>query len=71
LAGNVVNAVAIDNQGNKWFGTDQGVSKLDGTNWITYNTFNSGLTGNYIFDIAVDALGNKWFATGEVVELKD
>ena len=32
-------------EGNKWFGTDGGVSKFDGANWTTYTTSN-GLVNN-------------------------
>ena len=60
---NRVNAIAIDAEGNKWFGTSQGVSKFDGTNWTTYNTSNSGLAFNYISAVAVDQAGNVWFGT--------
>ena len=28
LAGNQINSIAIDSHGNKWFGTDNGVSEL-------------------------------------------
>jgi len=43
LADNVVYAIAIDTEGNKWFGTPGGASRLaaDGT-WITYVTIVSG-----------------------------
>jgi len=55
LADNYVSAIAIDGQGNKWFGTwCNGVSKFDGMNWTTYNTTN-GLCKNYILTIAIDA----------------
>ena len=64
LVDNDVFTVAIDAQGNKWFGTyDKGVSKFDGTNWTTYNTSNSGLASNGIRAIAIDAQGNEWFGT--------
>jgi streptogramin lyase len=64
LASNQVWSIAIDGSGNKWFGTfGSGVSKFDGTNWTTYNTFNSGLPGDYVFAIGIDGSGNKWFAT--------
>ncbi len=56
-------SIAIDAQGNKWFGTYKGgVSKFDGTNWITYTT-EDGLAGNIVCAIAIDAQGNKWFGT--------
>jgi ligand-binding sensor domain-containing protein len=62
LASNIVYAIAIDAQGNKWFGTIDGVSKFDGTNWTTYTRV-MGLPSNSIRAIAIDAQGNKWFGT--------
>ena len=61
LPNNTVNAIAIDAQGNKWFGTDIGLSEFDGTNWTIYATAN-GLSLN-IESIAIDAQGNKWIGT--------
>ncbi len=62
LANNNVSSIAIDKQGNKWFGTAAGVSKFDGTNWTTYNTSN-GLVCDSVNTIAIDAQGSKWFGT--------
>ena len=70
LASNGVISIAIDAQGNKWFGTQGGgVSKFDGVQWTTYNISNSDLAGknsfgNYVGAIAVDLEGNKWFGGG-------
>ena len=59
-----VNAIAIDAQGNKWFGTTGGgVSEFDGTNWTTYNSDNSGLLNNWVNTIEIDPSGNKWFGS--------
>ena len=63
LANNYVSAIAIDEEGNKWFGTNGGVSKFDGTNWTTYDTSNSGLANNNVSAIAIDEEGNIWFGT--------
>ena len=48
LADNGVNSIAIDAQGNKWFGTSAGVSKFDGTTWTTYTTAD-GLEDNNVY----------------------
>jgi ligand-binding sensor domain-containing protein len=54
-------AVAIDAQGNKWYGTlANGVCKYDGTTWTTYNTLNSGIKSNFVYCVAIDAQGTKW-----------
>jgi streptogramin lyase len=64
LASNGVSSIAIDAQGNKWFGTDNGVSKLDNSmHWTTYNTTNTDLAFNIVLSIAIDDQGNKWFGT--------
>ena len=63
LASNNVYAVAIDGAGNKWFGTDSGVSKFDGTNWTTYTSAN-GLARSAVHVIAIDSAGSRWFGTG-------
>jgi ligand-binding sensor domain-containing protein len=63
------NDMAVDFNDNKWFASDEGVFKFDGTNWIKYTT-DSGLINNQVNAIAIDSEGNKWFATsGGVSEL--
>ena len=71
LAANYVLSIAVDDEGNKWFGTNQGVSKFDGVNWTTYNMSNSGLVFNRVNAIATDASGNKWFGTSKGVSKFD
>ena len=51
LADNKVRGIFIDKFENKWFATNNGVSKFDGTNWVTYNTTNSGIISNVIIDV--------------------
>jgi ligand-binding sensor domain-containing protein len=71
LANNMVLSIAIDAQGNIWFGTEGGgVSKFDGINWTTYLNPNgtdyvnpNGSDWNYVLSIAIDDQGNKWFGT--------
>lgn len=63
LIDNNINCITIDNAGNKWIGTSNGVAKFDGTQWTNYNTGNSGLPGNSVFCITIDSWGNKWFGT--------
>ncbi len=67
-----IGAIAIDARGNKWFGADFGLLKLDDTTWTTYNTSNSGLAGNDINAIAIDSKSNMWIGTqGEGVSKFD
>jgi len=62
LAGNVVNALALDLQGNLWIGTNQGVSRFDGQAFTTLTT-QDGLFENNVYSIAIDHDGSKWFGT--------
>jgi ligand-binding sensor domain-containing protein len=65
LAHNQVNAVAVDNEGNIWFGTEwSGVSEFDGsTRWETHDT-SDGLPSDHISAIAVATnSGNVWIGT--------
>ena len=68
-----INTIAIDAQGNEWFGTESGGAlKFDGTNWTSYNITNSGILSNTVNAITIDAQGNKWFGTDKgVSKLKD
>ncbi len=65
LAGNYINAIAIDGNNNIWFGTNYGVTEFDGTHWTTYNKTNTqnGLFNNIVHTIAIDPNGNLWFGT--------
>ena len=63
LTSDLVYSIAIDDYGNKWFGTEAGVSMFNGKSWVTYEKAD-GLAGNVITSIAIDSSGNKWFATG-------
>jgi ligand-binding sensor domain-containing protein len=61
----LVNAIAVDGQGNKWIGTWmveglQSLMELIGQ-FITHS--NSGLPDNYVYAIAIDGQGNKWIGT--------
>ena len=62
---NNVTSIAIDAQGNKWFGTSIGaVAKFDDTKWAVYDYSNSSLPFNCdINSIEIDNEGNKWFGT--------
>jgi len=42
-----------------WFGTEAGITKFDGVNWITYTT-DSGLIDNSVHAIKEDIHGNIW-----------
>jgi len=50
IAGNHVTAIYIDENGIRWFGTDNGISSYDGNVWKNYSD-NDGLPCNCISDI--------------------
>jgi ligand-binding sensor domain-containing protein len=62
LAGNVVNAIAIDAQGVLWLGTNAGVSRFDGTRFRNLTTLD-GLFHDAVYAVAIDRTGAKWFGT--------
>jgi len=70
LVDNIVLSIAIDSTGNKWFGTSEGISRFDGTDWTTYTT-DDGLVCNFVNSIAIDSDGNIWFGTNHGVSSLD
>jgi ligand-binding sensor domain-containing protein len=59
-----VTSVAIDEWGDKWFGTNyEGLTKFSNNSWFVYNITNSGLPVNDVRSIAIDGSGNKWIGT--------
>ncbi|MBN1924987.1 MAG: DUF362 domain-containing protein [Prolixibacteraceae bacterium] len=73
LASSKVKKIVIDKHGVKWFGTDKGISRFDGTNWETIDNTNN-LRDNNINDLFYDRTfddDNLWVATnGGVSALK-
>ena len=57
-------AATVDNNNNKWFGTDQGLVKYDDTTWTLYTT-TDGLIDNNISCVAVDINNNIWIGSGD------
>ena len=72
-----VHCIAIDKEGNKWFGTSYGsvgaLVKFDGSNWTVYDSANSGFPNDGIESLAIDDQGNKWITTANsgVVEFNE
>jgi ligand-binding sensor domain-containing protein len=64
LPSNWIHCIAIDNSGNKWIGTDDGLVKFDGINWTIYNTENSGLPYNEINTLLIESENRIWIGTG-------
>ncbi len=69
---NYVFSMAIDQSGNKWFGTwGGGVSRFNGETWKNYTTA-EGLAGNIVYDVTVDPFdGALWFGTNHGVSRFD
>ena len=64
LSHNNVTCLAADASDNIWFGTQEGVSFFDGTNWTVYTTAkNAGLVHNTISAISVVSNGDIWVGT--------
>lgn len=58
---NFVFSIAIDESGNKWFGTYGGcLARFDESNWSFYNTSNSGLSNDKVWAQTLDNNNNKW-----------
>lgn len=71
LAGNMINAINSDSNGKLYFGTDNGLSILDGTSWTTFRV-NDGLVSNNILSISIDKNDAVWLGTDSGVScLKD
>jgi ligand-binding sensor domain-containing protein len=60
LAGNVVQALAVDSKGILWIGSDKGISRYDGKSFKSF-TEKDGIGSTYA--IAIDRHGHKWFGT--------
>lgn len=65
LPSNYIYKIATDSKGNIWFGTEAGITKFDGINWITY-TADSGLIDNSVHAIKEDAYGNIWVGAADL-----
>jgi len=62
LANDVVQAIAADQNGNIWLGTQGGISVFDGKTFTNFNT-EKGLNSNNILCINVDSKGVIWIGT--------
>lgn len=61
-----VQAILQDSKGFLWFGTEDGLNRYDGYNFITYRTDDNdsaSISDNFIWSIAEDNEGNIWIGT--------
>jgi len=72
LIDNSVNCISIDGNNNIWIGTQNGISKFDGTTWTSYtNAIDSGIVNNTINAICALSNGNIWIGTDFGASLYD
>ncbi len=61
MTSNIVRAMAIDENNNKWIGTwRDGLMKFDNDSWTIYDTANSGLPAMGFMDMKVDSENKIW-----------
>ena len=60
---NTVRCLLVDNLGDLWIGTDNGLAHLSNNTWEVFNEANSGLDDNYVRALAVDANNAIWIGT--------
>ena len=63
LPSNFINCITIDQLGNKWIGTDQGLVKYENKTWKVYNQLNSIIPWPEISCLTSDRNGNIWVGT--------
>lgn len=66
LSQNSVTAIHQDSNGFMWFGTQDGLNRFDGKNFVHYRTQRdnpNSLSNNYIWDLYEDGEGYLWIAT--------
>ncbi len=66
LAGNIVYAIARDQKGVLWFGTNNGVARYDGNTWRSFGTAD-GLLDSNVYALAVAPDGDIWAGTARGV----
>ncbi len=71
LPQNTVRCIEKDNYGFIWFGTDYGLCRFDGYDFVYYNASQSGnlLIDNRIVDVLADSRGLIWITTKNGVQI--
>lgn len=62
-----VNAIVQDAEGFIWFGSDEGLTRYDGYNFLVYKHDNNdpySLSDNSVFTLCIDGEGSVWAGTG-------
>ena len=64
--------IAIDQQNNKWMGSNMGLIKFDGLNWIIHHPQNSGISSSSVGEVMMDSLNRVWaIAGGNTINIYD
>jgi len=66
LSQNIVESIYQGSDGFLWLGTQDGLDRFDGQNFVSYNykiDDSSSLSNNYVKDIVEDSNGNLWIGT--------
>jgi hypothetical protein len=71
LPSDSVRALAVDQDGQVWAGTEAGLARFADGNWTTYGMANLGQINNVIRAMAVDDEGRIWVATESGVRVLD
>lgn len=67
-----IHAAAVDTSGNRWFGSDDGLYRLDTDNrWARFTTENSGLYNNYVNSIVAGAEDILWISHGSSISRRN
>lgn len=68
LSNNSVYSIAQDEDGFIWFGTDDGLNRFDGCEFVQYHKImndSTSLPGDVIFQLLIDRNGMMWIATNQ------
>jgi ligand-binding sensor domain-containing protein len=65
LINDTVISIVKDQSDNWWFGTTNGLSKFNDSEWTNYSSENNNMHSNHIKFLAVDIDGSVWFASDE------
>jgi signal transduction histidine kinase/ligand-binding sensor domain-containing protein len=74
LSSNTINIILKDRFGYMWFGSEDGLSKFDGTRFTVYNhnaADTSTIRSNYVMVIYEDKEGQLWVGTNKGLSLYD
>jgi signal transduction histidine kinase/ligand-binding sensor domain-containing protein len=65
LPQDTIRAIAQTTDGYLWLGTDEGLARFDGYDFVIFNKENSALPSNSITALSAGAGGNLWIGTAE------